>query len=235
MDKVIVITGASGGIGEATARRLHAAGARVVLGARRAERIDTLVAELGERAAGQACDVTVAADVAALVALGRERFGRVDVLVANAGVGRVRPITELATGEWEEMIDTNLRSVLHGVAAALPVFEAQRSGQFVTVASTAGLTVVPGMAVYAATKTAVRIFSDGLRQELAPLGLRVSLVTPGFVDTPFAEGTGVPEIVQRRDEIAMPADAVAQAIEYAIAQPDAVDVAEVVLRPTVQA
>ncbi|MEV5570048.1 SDR family oxidoreductase [Spirillospora sp. NPDC052269] len=239
--KVVAITGASGGIGEATALLLAGRGARVVLGARRTDRLDDLAArieKLGGEAAHLRTDVTRREDLHALVALARERFGRLDVLVANAGSGAISPLDDLRVDEWDEMVDVNVKGVLHAIAAALPVFRAQRSGQFVTVASTAAFRIVPSMAVYAGTKHAVRAICEGLRQE-AGADLRVTTVSPGVVDTPFAEASGNDEvrsrIVEMRDRIAIPPDAIARAIAFAIEQPADVDVSEIVVRPTAQA
>ncbi|MEJ2860513.1 SDR family oxidoreductase [Actinomycetospora flava] len=235
--KVVAITGASSGIGEVAARLLTARGARVVLGARRADRLERVAAEI--RGAGGAVavlptDVRRREDVAALVALARERFGRLDVLVANAGVGHVAPLDDQSVDAWDEMIDVNLRGLLHGVAAVLPGFRAQGSGHVVAVVSTAGLRIVPGQVVYAATKNAVRTVCEGLRQEAGP-ALRVTAVSPGVTGTDFIDGAGDPEVRARYAAMAMPPDAVARAIAYAIEQPADVDVGEIVVRPTAQA
>jgi NADP-dependent 3-hydroxy acid dehydrogenase YdfG len=237
---VVAVTGASGGIGEATAVLLGGRGARLVLGARRAPQLDA-VAERVRAAGGEAVtavtDVRRRDDLAALVRLARERFGRLDALVANAGVGLVAPLDALRVDEWDEMVDVNLRGVLHGLAAALPVFREQGSGHFVTVVSTAGLRITPEQVVYAATKNAVRTLCEGLRQEAGP-ALRVTAVSPGFTATEFVAGIaddGVRERYTRvRDEIAMPPEAVARAVGFALEQPDGVDVGEIVVRPTAQ-
>lgn len=239
--KVVAITGASSGIGEATALLLAERGARVVLGARREDRLHALAERVGQ-AGGEAAfirtDVTRRADLAGLVGLACDRFGRLDVLVANAGIGPISALDELRVEDWEEMIDINLKGFLYGIAAALPVFRKQGSGHFVTVISTAGLKVVPMQSVYAGTKNAVRTISEGLRQE-AGGSLRVTGVSPGFVRTEFADSMTDPEakaqIRSRMDEIAIPPDAIARAIAFAIEQPDDVDVGDIVVRPTVQA
>jgi NADP-dependent 3-hydroxy acid dehydrogenase YdfG len=239
--KVVAITGASSGIGEATALLLAERGARVALGARRADRLtdvaDRITATGGE-VVHVPTDVRRRADLTALVAAAEERWGRLDVLVSNAGVGHIAPLDELDVDGWEEMIDVNLRGVLFGVAAALPLFRRQGSGQFVTVVSTSGLRITPDQAVYAATKNAVRTFSEGLRQE-AGAALRVSTVSPGFVGTDFAAGVRSPgvraQLLAQRDRIAIPPAAIARAVAYVIEQPDDVDVNEVVVRPTCQA
>jgi NADP-dependent 3-hydroxy acid dehydrogenase YdfG len=234
---VVAITGASSGIGEATALRLADAGAKVVLGARRTDRLEQLAARIGEGAAFTAVDVTRRADVEGLVALARERFGRLDVIVNNAGIGPIAPLEALHIDEWDAMIDVNLRGVLHGIAAALPAFLEQGSGHVVNTTSTAAHRIVPSQAVYAATKTAVSVVSEGLRQESGGR-FRVTVVSPGFVGTDFADSISDPEvraqIVERRDAMAIPPDAIARAIAYAIEQPDDVDVGEIIVRPTAQ-
>jgi NADP-dependent 3-hydroxy acid dehydrogenase YdfG len=238
--KVVAITGASSGIGEATALHLAERGAKVVLGARRSERLEALAARI-EKAGGEAAyartDVTRRADLSALVELARDRFGKIDVLVNNAGIGLISPLDDLRVEDWEEMIDVNLKGVLYGIAAALPVFREQGFGHFVNTVSTAGLRVVPLQSVYAGTKNAVRTISEGLRQEAGP-NLRVTVVSPGLVNTDFADSMTDPEmkaqILERMGRIAMPPDAVARAIAFAIEQPDGVDVGDIVVRPTAQ-
>ncbi|MFF8371690.1 SDR family oxidoreductase [Streptomyces lydicus] len=238
--KVVAITGASSGIGEATAVLLAERGARLVLGARRSERLADVVARIQE-AGGAAVqirtDVTRRDDLHALVALAGERFGRLDVLVGNAGAGTISPLDDLRVGEWDRMVDVNLKGVLHGIGAALPVFRAQGSGHFITTASTAAFRIVPNMAVYAATKFAVRALCEGLRQEAGD-SLRVTTVSPGAVVTDFAEASTNEQvraqITELRDRLAIPPEAIARAIAFAIEQPAAVDVNELVVRPTAQ-
>jgi NADP-dependent 3-hydroxy acid dehydrogenase YdfG len=239
-DKVVAITGASGGIGRATALLLAERGARVVLGARRAEEIATVAAEI-ENAGGQAVwrptDVTKKADLEALVALAGERFGRLDVLVSNAGIGPISRFDALRVDDWDAMIDINLKGVLYGIAAALPVFSRQGSGHFVSVVSTAGLKIVPTMGVYAATKNAVRTIMEALRQESGP-GLRVTEISPGMVATDFAasmtDEAARAAIQKRLDAIAIPPDAIARGIAFALEQPPEVEVGSIVIRPTAQ-
>jgi NADP-dependent 3-hydroxy acid dehydrogenase YdfG len=239
--KVVAITGASSGIGAATAELLAARGARVVLGARRAERLDALatrIAERGGEAAYRVTDVRRRADVTGLVGLALDRYQRLDVLVSNVGVGLVSPFDALRVEDWEEMVDTNIKGVLYGIAAALPVFRQQESGQFVHVASTAAYKTVPSQGVYSGTKTAVRAISEGLRQE-AGEHLRVTVVSPGFTRTDFVHGATDPgvraQFIETRDRIAMPPETVARAIAFAVDQPAGVDVNEIVVRPTAQA
>ncbi|GAA1928539.1 SDR family oxidoreductase [Streptomyces durmitorensis] len=238
--KVVAITGASSGIGEATALLLAGRGAKVVLGARRPERLQALAARIeqtGGEAAWARTDVTRRADLTGLVELARERFGRLDVLVSNAGVGPISPLDDLRVEDWEQMIDVNLKGVLYGIAAALPVFREQGSGHFVNTVSTAGLRIVPLQSVYAATKNAVRTVSEGLRQEAGD-SLRVTVVSPGFVRTEFADHMD-PEVKARirdsMDTVGLSPDAVARAIAFAVEQPDGVDVGDIVVRPTAQA
>lgn len=239
--KVVAITGAGRGIGAATARQLAARGARVVLGSRGetglAATADAITAS-GGTAAYRPTDVTQPGDLRALVDLAVHQFGRLDVLTSIAGLAINAPLASGELADWNQMIDVNLRGVLHGIAAALPVFRAQGSGQFITVASTSAYKWVPGQAVYAASKTAVRALCEVMRQELAAEGLRSTLVSPGFTNTDFISSTRDPaelaSLTARRDAIAMPADAVAETIAFAIAQPAAVDVGEIIVRPTVQ-
>ncbi|MBB4910045.1 SDR family oxidoreductase [Actinophytocola algeriensis] len=229
--KVVAITGASSGIGAATAEVLASHGAKLVLGARREERLAAVADRLG--AERLSVDVRRRADVADLVSLARKRFGRLDVLVSNAGVMPISLLDELRVDDWDAMVDVNLKGVLHGVAAALPVFREQGSGHFVHVASTAGLTIRPTMAVYAATKFAVRAFSEGLRQEAGDQ-VRVTIISPGMTATNSDTITD-PAVLAGMAEYAMPPEAVARAIAYAVGQPADVDVNEIVIRPTAQA
>jgi NADP-dependent 3-hydroxy acid dehydrogenase YdfG len=231
--KVVAITGASSGIGEATARFLAARGAKLVLGARREDRLTELADQLPE-AVYLPMDVRRRSDVADLVALAGKQFGRLDVLVSNAGVMPISPLDDLRVDDWDAMVDVNIKGVLHGIAAALPVFREQGTGHFVNVASTAGFKVVPTMAVYAGTKFAVRAISEGLRQEAGDK-LRVTIISPGMTLTDVVDNMTVPEVRAQLVEMAMPAEAVARAIAYAIEQPAGIDVGEVVIRPTAQA
>ena len=238
--KIVAITGASGGIGEATALLLAERGAKIVLGARRTDRLEALAARItaaGGEAIHACTDVKRRGHLTALVALARERFGKLDVFVNNAGIGPISPLDDLRVEEWDEMIDVNIKGVLYGIAAALPVFREQGFGQFVNVASTAGLIVRPTMAVYAGTKFAVRAISEGLRQE-AGENLRVTMITPGFVNTDFVGGITDPalraQLEASRDRFAITPEAIARAIAFAIEQPADVDVGEIVVRPTAQ-
>lgn len=239
-DKVVVITGAGSGIGRATALHLGSRGARIVLGARREERIAEIAGQIegaGGAAAFRATDVTRRDEVEALVALARERFGRMDVLINNAGIGPISRFDALRVEDWDAMIDVNIRGVLYGIAAALPVFGAQGGGHVINVVSTAGLKITPTMGVYAATKNAVRTITEALRQEAGPT-LRVTEVSPGFVATDFASSMtdeAVRSAIQAgMDSFAIPPDAVARAIAFAIDQPPEVDVGSIVIRPTAQ-
>jgi len=238
--KVIVITGASSGIGEATALLLAERGAKVVLGARGLDRLQALadrIARAGGEGVYARTDVKRREDVSNLVKLACERYGKLDVLVNNAGIMPVSPLDDLRVEDWEEMIDINIKGVLYGIAAALPVFRKQGFGHFVNTASTAGHKTVPNQSVYSGTKFAVRAISEGLRQEAGDK-LRVTIISPGFVRTNFAEGVTNPEVKAQlaasRDKFAMPPDAIARAIAFAIEQPADVDVNEIVVRPTAQ-
>ena len=194
--KVVAITGASSGIGEATAVLLAERGAKLVLGARRLgplEALTTRIADLGGQVACVPTDVRRRTDLAGLVEVARERFGRLDVLVNNAGVMPISPLDDLRVEDWEAMIDTNVKGVLYGIAAALPVFREQGSGHFVNLASTAAFTVLPAMSVYAGTKMAVRAISEGLRQEAGDQ-LRVTIVSPGMTKMSFAETIANPQV-----------------------------------------
>ena len=235
--KVILITGASSGIGEACARLLAHKGARVLLGARRSDRLEALVGEIRE-AGGTAefrrLDVTSRANTQAFVDFAVERFGRVDVLINNAGVMPLSPLEALKVDEWDRMIDVNIRGVLHGIAAVLPLMQAQRSGQLVNIASIGAYSVVPTGAVYCATKYAVRAISEGLRQEVGG-DIRVTLVSPGVVESELAESISDEssrEAMKAFRKVAITPDAIARAIAYAVEQPADVDVSELIVRPT---
>lgn len=234
--KVVLITGASSGIGEATARHLAAKGARVVLGARRTDRLEKLVAQI--RAAGgtaDACalDVTSLEDTQAFADFALRLHGRIDVIVNNAGVMPLSPLAELRIDEWNRMIDVNVRGVLHGIAAVLPHFTARKAGQVVNVSSIAGHRVWPTCAVYSGTKFAVRAISEGLRQETKDI--RVTIISPGAVESELANTITSPDTAaaiaeQFRQDMLTP-DAIARGIAYAIEQPADVDVNEITIRP----
>jgi NADP-dependent 3-hydroxy acid dehydrogenase YdfG len=239
--KVVAITGASSGIGEATASLLAERGANVVLGARNPDRLDAVAARIsaaGGEAVAKAINVSSRGDLMEFVSLATATYGQLDVLVSSAGIMPVSQFDQLRVDDWEAMVDVNLKGVLFGIAAALPVFRDQGFGHFVNVASTAAFRVTPGQSVYAGTKMAVRAVSEGLRQE-AGENLRVTIISPGMTSTNFAESVTDPvaraELEQRRDVIAMPPAAVARAIAFAIEQPPGVDVGEIVVRPTAQA
>ena len=235
--KIVLITGASSGIGEATAKLLAAKGATVVLGARRLERLEQLAAsitETGGIAACRALDVTSREDTQAFVDFAEQRFGRVDVIINNAGVMPLSRLDALKIEEWDRMIDVNIRGVLHGIAAGLPLMQRQRSGQFINIASIGAYAVSPTAAVYCATKYAVRAISEGLRQEVGG-DIRVTLVSPGVTESELAESIsdeGARAAMNDFRRIAIPAEAIARAITYAVEQPADVDVSELVVRPT---
>jgi len=239
--KVVAITGASSGIGEATARLLADGGAKVVLGARRTERLDAIAREIRDRG-GTAItcrtDVARRADVERLVGMATDEFDHLDVLVSNAGISKIGPISHLDVDGWSAMIDVKLRGVLHGIAAALPVFRRQGRGHFVTTVSTAGLKIVPTMAVYAATKNAVRTLMEGLRQESTDGVVRTTSISPGFVDTQLdssIDDLAVREEIRRTmNDFGLPPAAVARAIVFAIEQPHDVEIGDITIRPTVQ-
>ncbi|WAM14778.1 MULTISPECIES: SDR family oxidoreductase [Rhodococcus] len=237
--KVVLITGASSGIGEATARKLAADGHQVFLGARRTERLEHLVREIGVGggAAFRKLDVTDVADVQSFVEAARDHFGRVDVVVNNAGVMPLSPLAALKIDEWNRMLDVNVRGVLNGIAAALPVMRSQGSGHFVNMASVGAYEVVPTAAVYCATKFAVRAISEGLRQESSG-DVRVTVVSPGVTESELADS--ISDDTAREDmkayrAVALPAVAIANAIAFAIDQPADVDVNEIIVRPAASA
>ncbi|CAN7300125.1 MULTISPECIES: SDR family oxidoreductase [Pseudomonas] len=236
-DKVIAITGASSGIGEATARLLASQGAKVVLGARRTDRLEKIAGDInacGGRAEFRALDVTDRKDVQDFIDFAVNRFDRVDVLVNNAGVMPLSKLEALKVDEWDRMIDVNIRGVLHGIAATLPLMQRQRAGQIINIASIGAYAVSPTAAVYCATKYAVRAISEGLRQEVGG-DIRVTVIAPGVTESELAESIsdegGRAEMKEFR-KIAISADAIARAITYAIEQPADVDVSELIVRPT---
>lgn len=239
-DKVIVITGASSGLGEAAARMLASHGARLVLGARRIDRLTTLAAEVsveGNPAMALQTDVTRRDQVKRLVDRAVEAHGRIDVIVNNAGLMPSSPLVRLEVDHWDRMVDVNIKGVMYGIAAALPHMQRQRSGHIVNVASVAGHKVRAGGAVYAATKHAVRALSEGLRQEVKPYDIRTTIISPGAVATELPDHITDPEMgaaVRKVYEAAIPADSFARALVFALGQPDDVDINEILFRPTRQ-
>ncbi len=236
MDKVVLITGASSGIGAGIARELAKAGATVVLGARRTDRLEELADEIGRnggKVMTRKLDVTDRPDVSAFADAAREKFGRIDVIVNNAGVMPLSLMTSLKVDEWDRMIDVNIKGVLYGVAAVLPEMTARGSGHIINIASIGALSVSPTAAVYCATKFAVRAISDGLRQENDKL--RVTCIHPGVVESELAGTITDPvaaEGMKAWRAIALQPDAIGRAVRYAIEQPEDVDVSEIVIRPT---
>jgi NADP-dependent 3-hydroxy acid dehydrogenase YdfG len=239
--KVVVITGASSGLGEATARLLSTQGATVVLGARRIERLQKLADELtgsGGKALAVTTDVVHCDQVKRLVDTAVQRFGRVDVMLNNAGLMQQSPLERLKVDEWDNMIDINIKGVLYGVAAALPYMKQQKAGHIINVSSVAGHKVTPLGAVYCATKHAVRALSEGLRQEVKAYNIRTTVISPGAV------ATELPSHITDRDSaagiqkfyegFAIPADSFARAVVFAMSQPDDVDINEILFRPTRQ-
>lgn len=236
--KVVVITGASSGLGEATARRLHAEGAKLVLGARRLDRLQALAQDLdlGDGAVFRT-DVTEREQVERLVAQALNAHGRIDVMLNNAGLMPSSRLELLRVDEWEQMIDVNIKGVLYGVAAALPRMIAQNSGHIINVSSVAGHKVGPGGVVYAATKHAVRAISEGLRQEAKPHNIRTTIISPGAVATELTQTITDPVVAEgmrKTYENALPAGAFARAVAFAISQPEDVDINEILFRPTSQ-
>jgi NADP-dependent 3-hydroxy acid dehydrogenase YdfG len=239
--KVVVITGASSGLGEATARLLSAQGARVVLGARRVERIQALADELassGGKALAVATDVTDRAQVKALVDAAVQTYGRIDVMINNAGLMPHSPLERLKIDDWDQMIDVNIKGVLYGIAAALPYMQQQKAGHIINVSSVAGHKVRAGGVVYAATKHAVRALSEGLRLEVKPYNIRTTVISPGAVATELTNSITESDIAtnmqQFYEEYAIPAESFARMVAFAISQPDDVDINEILFRPTRQ-
>ncbi len=238
--KVVAITGVSSGIGQATARMLAALGAKVVLGARRADRLEALVHQItkaGGEAVYQVTDIKQRNDLTRLVSFACTTFGRLDVFINNAGISHLSRIDELQVDDWEEMIDVNLKGTLYGIAAALPVFKVQGSGHIINIISTSGIKIVPLQGVYAGTKNAVRTISEALRQESGGK-YRITSISPGMVRTEFVDNLKNLEmkdnIKQKMEQMAISPDDIAGAVAYTISQPHNVDVGDIVIRPTVQ-
>jgi NADP-dependent 3-hydroxy acid dehydrogenase YdfG len=239
--KVVVITGASSGMGEATARDLASKGGKVVLGARRADRLEAIVQDLrdqGGQAIAVATDVAKREDVQTLVDTAKETYGRVDVIFNNAGLMPLSPLESLRIDEWDRMIDVNIKGTLYGIAAALPYMKAQKSGHVINVSSVYGHKVVATGAVYCATKHAVRAISEGLRQEVKDYNIRVTTISPGAVKTELTDHITEPgladDVKDVVSEIGVPASTMASMVAFALSQPDDVDVNEILFRPTVQ-
>lgn len=237
LDKVVLITGASSGIGAGIARELGRAGTRLALGARRTDRLDALAEEItaatGTEVMTRRLDVTDRADVAAFAEAARARFGKIDVLINNAGIMPLSLMASLKVEEWDRMVDVNIKGVLNGIAAVLPEMTARGAGHIVNVASIGALSVVPTAAVYCATKFAVRAISEGLRQENRQL--RVTCIHPGVVESELADTITDPvaaEAMKSYRAIALTPDAIGRAVRFALEQPADVDVSEIVIRPT---
>jgi hypothetical protein len=239
--KVVLITGASSGLGETTARYLASKGANVVLGARREERLKEIANDINTQGKGKAIyakmDVTIKKDVQGLVDKAVQEFGKLDVMINNAGLMSIAPLSELKVDEWDTMIDVNIKGVLYGIAAALPIFQKQESGHFINLSSVAGVKVFsPGGTVYSGTKFAVRAISEGLRHEVGG-NIRTTTIEPGAIDSELKQGSSHKESSDFVNEFyknAIPSDSIARTIAFAIEQPSDVDINEIVLRPTVQ-
>jgi NADP-dependent 3-hydroxy acid dehydrogenase YdfG len=240
--KIIVITGASSGLGESTARHLAKLGATIVVGARRTDRLDAIVQDVqtrGGKALAVTVDVTNRAEVEDLVKRAVDMFGRIDVLVNNAGIMPIAPLSLLKVDEWDRMIDVNIKGVLYGIAAALPYMQKQNSGHVINIASVFGIKVfAPGGTVYCATKNAVRVLTEGLRVEVHANNIRTTIISPGAVDSELKNTTSDEASAKTVKTLyktwAIPSDSIARAIAFAIEQPAEVDINEVVVRPTIQ-
>jgi len=239
--KVVVITGASSGLGEETARHLAEKGAKVALGARRTDRIESFadkIKENGGDAIAVSTDVTQRDQVKKLVDSAVDAFGQVDVILNNAGLMPLSPMKDLKIVEWDQMIDVNIKGVLYGIAAALPYMKEQKSGHFINVSSVAGHKTFPGSTVYSATKSAVRVISEGLRQEVTPYNIRTTIISPGAVKTELLEHIS-DEGIQKGNkeyvgEVGLTPDAFARLVAFAINEPAEVDINEILFRPTAQ-
>jgi NADP-dependent 3-hydroxy acid dehydrogenase YdfG len=240
-EKVVVITGASSGMGEAAARHLASLGATVILGARRTERIEALANEIndnGGKALAVTMDVTKRDQVKKLVDSAVDKFGRIDVILNNAGIMPLSPMDRLNVEEWDQMIDVNIKGVLNGIAAALPYMKEQKSGQIINTSSVAGHKLFGGSAVYSATKFAVRALTEGLRMEVKPYNIRTTIISPGAVKTELLDHISEPDVQQaNRDyvgSVGLSADTFAHLVAFAVSQPDDVDINEILFRPTSQ-
>ncbi|CAM4340456.1 SDR family oxidoreductase [Gillisia limnaea] len=239
-DKVVIITGGSSGLGEATARHLASKGAKVVIAARRKEKLENIAADIrknGGTVSVVQTDVTKREEVKQLIASTKKEYGKIDVLINNAGLMAIAPISEDKVDEWDKMIDINIKGVLYGISAALPVFQEQGHGHFINLSSVAELKVFsPGGTVYSGTKFAVRAISEGLRHEVGG-NIRTTSIEPGAIDSELKHGSSHEESSENVKEFykqAIPSDSIARAIAYAIEQPNDVDVNEIVIRPTAQ-
>jgi NADP-dependent 3-hydroxy acid dehydrogenase YdfG len=240
-EKIVVVTGASSGLGEATARMLSAEGATVVMGARRLDRLKSLKDEFtqnGGKAVALATDVTQREQVKKLVDTAVQTFGRVDVIINNAGLMPSSPLERLKVDEWDRMIDVNIKGVLYGIASVLPHMMRQKSGHIINVSSVAGHKVTPNGAVYSATKHAVRALSEGLRAEVKPYNIRTTIISPGAVATELPNSITDADVADRMKtfykQIALPAESFARAVLFAMSQPEDVDINEILFRPTRQ-
>jgi NADP-dependent 3-hydroxy acid dehydrogenase YdfG len=240
-DKVVIITGASSGMGEAAAKHLAGLGATVILGARRADKIEKLATDIqaaGGKALAVKVDVTDLQQVKNLVDSAVQQFGRVDVIVNNAGIMPLSPMDRINVEEWNTMIDVNIKGVLNGIAAVLPYMKEQKLGQIINTSSVAGHKVFYGSAVYSATKYAVRALTEGLRMELKPYNIRTTIVCPGAVKTELLEQISEADIQKANKdyvgEVGISADSFARVVAFAISQPLDVDINEIIFRPTAQ-
>ncbi|RZM11846.1 MAG: SDR family oxidoreductase [Pedobacter sp.] len=239
--KVIVITGASSGMGEAAAKHLAQLGAKVILGARRIDKIVKLAKEIsdnGGNALALATDVTKPDEVNRLVDIAVDKFGRVDVIVNNAGIMPLSPIDRLKVEEWDQMVDVNIKGVLHGIAAVLPHMKKQKSGHIINTASVAAHKVFSGSAVYSATKFAVRALTEGLRMELKPYNVRSTVISPGAVKTELLDHISEADVQQTNRDyvgaVGLGPDSFANLVAFVISQPDDLDINEIIFRPTTQ-
>ncbi|MBN7275011.1 SDR family NAD(P)-dependent oxidoreductase [Ligilactobacillus pobuzihii] len=242
--KVVVITGASSGIGATTAKLLAKNGAKVVLGARREEKLATLVSEIeiaGGTAVYQVTDVTKPADSQRLVQLAKDEFGKVDVIFLNAGIMPVSMLSSLRTDEWNQAIDVNIKGVLNGIAAILPTFNEQKSGQVIATSSVAGIKTAPGSAVYSATKFAVKAIMESLRMESATAGtnIRTTTLYPGLINTELIDSVKDPTLKQasqeQYDKLGISPESIAETVKFAVDQPEDTNVSELTIYPTKQA